>query len=541
MEPKDSNDTDGDSVDSNVPFPAGGKLMSILSAIGLVTFIVMLDASILATAIPFITNEYHALLDVGWYGSSYQLASASFQPFTGKLYANLPLKWTYIVFFLVFELGSLLCALSTSSKMFIVARAIAGLGSSGLLNGGLTMISEFLPKDKAPGIIGALMSVTQLGLACGPIIGGAFTEYVSWRWCFWLNLPVGGLVLLLLVFTHMPDRTIKPKGRELRRALRGSLDVFGFVLFAPAMIMLFLALQHGGNQYPWKSATVIGLFCGFAAMLAVCLLWEYRRGDKAMLPLPIIRQRIVWSSCLSSFFMNGAAVSGAYYLPIFFQAVKGNSPIRSGVYFLPNILPQVTLALVTGGLVQKTGYYLPSVVAGSALAAIGYGLLSMITPTYSVANRIGFQVLVGLGLGSCNSVPMMAVQNLIAPKQMSIAMAVLVFCLNMGASLFLQLSTVIFSQGLLAALPKYAPGINPKVILESGATHFREVISKDAIAGVLLAYSESIRHVFYFLAALSVAGFTVSCFMGWEPFNKNKPAAQDPELALENTTGAPKL
>ncbi|CAG7963291.1 unnamed protein product [Penicillium salamii] len=540
MEPQDPKDADG-GVDNNVPYPTGRKLISILAGIGLVTFLVMLDASILATAIPFITNEYHALLDVGWYGSSYQLASASFQPFTGKLYANLPLKWTYLAFFFVFELGSLICALSTSSKMFIVARAIAGLGSSGLLNGGLTMISEFLPKDKAPGIIGALMSVTQIGLACGPIIGGAFTEYVSWRWCFWLNLPVGGVILLLLLFIHMPDRTIKPKGRELRRALRGSLDLVGFVLFAPSMIMLFLALQYGGNQYPWGSATVIGLFCGFAAMLAVCLLWEYRRGDQAMLPLPIICQRIVWSSCLSSFFMTGAAVSGAYYLPIFFQAVKGNSPIRSGVYFLPNILPQVTLALVTGGLVQKTGYYLPSVVAGSALAALGYGLLSMITPTYSVANRIGFQVLVGLGLGSCNSVPMMAIQKIIAPAQMSIAMAVLVFCLNMGASLFLQLSTVIFSQGLLSALPKYAPGVNPKDIFESGATHFRDVIPHDAIAGVLLAYSESIRQVFYFLAGLSVAGFTVSCFMGWKPFQTDKPVAKDPELALENTSGAPKL
>ncbi|CAG7972926.1 unnamed protein product [Penicillium olsonii] len=523
-----------------IPFPKGLKLAAILLAIALATFIVMLDASILATAVPYITNEYHALLDVGWYGSAYQLASAAFQPFTGKLYANLPLKWTYICFFLVFELGSLLCALSKSSKMFIVSRAVAGLGSSGLLNGGLTMISEFLPKSKAPGVIGGLMSVTQLGLACGPIVGGAFTQFVTWRWCFWLNLPVGGVVLILMLLTPMQDRTEKPKGSALRKNLREALDVLGLVLFAPALIMFFLALQYGGNQYPWKSATVIGLFCGFGGMFILCLLWEWRRGDRAMLPLPIIRQRIVWSSCLSSFFMTGAAVSGNYYLPIYFQAVMGNSPIRSGVYFLPNILPQVAFALVTGGLVQGTGYYLPSVLFGSALACIGYGLLSMLTPTHSIAKRIGFQILVGVGLGSCNSVPMMAVQNLMAPAQMSVAMANLVFCLNMGASLFLQLSTVIFSQSLLKALPKYAPGVDPKVIVQAGATHYRQVISKEALPGVIMAYSKSIINVYYFLAGLGVAGFAASCFMGWKPFKKDKPQTEESGIPLQTTKDAPK-
>ncbi|KAJ5357816.1 Major facilitator superfamily domain general substrate transporter [Penicillium brevicompactum] len=523
-----------------VPFPTGWKLGFILTAIALVTFTVMLDASILATAVPFITNHFHSLLDVGWYGSAYQLASAAFQPFTGKLYAKLPLKWTYLAFFLVFELGSLLCALSTSSKMFIVSRAIAGLGSAGLLNGGLTMVSEFMPKEKAPGVIGALMSVTQLGLAFGPIIGGAFTEFVTWRWCFWLNLPIGGVVILLLAFIDMTDRTPKPKGAELRQALRESLDLMGLVLFAPAMIMLFLALQYGGNQYPWKSATVIGLFCGFGGMLAVFLLWESRRGANAMFPFAIVGQRTVWSSCLSSFFIAGVTVSGAYYLPIYFQAVEGNSPIRSGVYFLPNILPQVTFSLFTGGLIMAWGYYLPSVVSGCVLASIGYGLLTMLTPGYSIAKRVGYQIIVGVGIGSATSVPMIAVQNLIPPAEMSIAMAVLVFSLNMGASLFLQFSTVIFSQSLQSALPKYAPKVDPKIILAAGATHFRQVIPVDAIPDVLKAYSESITHVFYLLTALAAAGFVTSSLMGMKRIRKTKPAAQDSDIALENTDSAPK-
>ena len=230
-------------------------------------------------------------------------------------------------------------------------------------------------------------------------------------------------MILLLAFIDMTDRTPKPKGAELRQALRESLDLMGLVLFAPAMIMLFLALQYGGNQYPWKSATVIGLFCGFGGMLAVFLLWESRRGAHAMFPFAIVGQRTVWSSCLSSFFIAGVTVSGAYYLPIYFQAVEGNSPIRSGVYFLPNILPQVTFSLFTGGLSKPTpscstlyfhganmnivmawGYYLPSVVSGCVLASIGYGLLTMLTPGYSIAKRVGYQIIVGVGIGSATSV-----------------------------------------------------------------------------------------------------------------------------------------
>lgn len=157
-------------------------------------------------------------------------------------------------------------------------------------------------------------------------------------------------MLALLVCINIPNNTNRLTGATLLRTLLPSLDILGFFLFAPAMIMLFLALDYGGNQYAWNSPTVIGLFCGFAGMLIVCLCWEYRRGDDAMLPFSILRQRIMWSSCASSFFMTGASISGSYFLPIFFQAVMNNSPIKSGVYFLPNVLTQATFTILTGVL-----------------------------------------------------------------------------------------------------------------------------------------------------------------------------------------------
>ncbi|KAJ5798038.1 Major facilitator superfamily domain general substrate transporter [Penicillium pulvis] len=506
----------------------GFKLWAILISGTLVQFVMMLDQSIIATAVPYITDEFHSLLDVGWYGSAYQLASAAFQPLTGKLYTYLRIKWTFFAFFFVFELGSLLCAIAQSSKMLIVARAIAGLGGSGLLNGGLTMISACLPKHKRPAAMGMIISIGQLGQALGPLIGGAFTEKVTWRWCFYINLPVGGVVLALLATLDIPDRIAKPDFRTLLRTIITTLDILGFLIFAPAAIMFFLALQYGGNQYAWNSATVIGLLVGAGFTFLVFLGWEYYRGDNAMIPLSMLRKRIIWSSCLTMFFITGVLTCGAYYLPIYFQAVQGASPIMSGVYYLPNILLQITMAMLSGVMVQRFGFYLPWVVGGTALASIGYGLLTMLTPTYKTANRVGFQILAGAGLGSAAAMPFVAVQNLMPHAQISVAMAILVFSLNFGGATFLTFAETDFSQSLTVAISKYAPGANSSAIIAAGATGFRSVVPASQLVGVLKAYSESVDHVFYLVCASAAAAFCCAWGMGWQDIRKPRPQAQDP-------------
>jgi MFS family permease len=226
------------------------------------------------------------------------------------------------------------------------------------------------------------ISVSQLGLVLGPLIGGALTEYTTWRWCksavsfvvctiscllsylpylislalttillgFYINLPVGGMVAILLVFTHVPDQTIKPKGRSVLRTIQENLDLTGFVLFAPAAIQFLLALQYGGNQYAWNSVTVIGLFCGAGGTFIVFLAWEYHKGDAAMIPFSMVGKRAVWSSCLVMLFLMSMMFCASYYLPIYFQAVKGVSPMTSGVYLLPSILSQLLMAVVSGAL-----------------------------------------------------------------------------------------------------------------------------------------------------------------------------------------------
>ena len=210
--------------------------------------------------------------------------------------------------------------------------------------------------------------VSQLGLVVGPSIGGALTQYTTWRWCespsqfctfeagcnliltlgFYINLPIGGLVAVTLCFVTIPRQTAKPRALSVFRALHGKLDLIGFAIFAPAAIQLLLALEYGGNQYAWNSSTVIGLFCGAFATALLWIIWDYHKGDNALIPLPMLRKRIVWSSCLVYGFLMSQMFTTSYYLPIYFQGVKGVTPTLSGVYLLPMILAQLFSAIGSG-------------------------------------------------------------------------------------------------------------------------------------------------------------------------------------------------
>ena len=327
----------------------GFKLAAVIMSVTFVGTLVMLDTAIIVTAIPHITTQFHSLGDVGWYGSAYLLAACSLQPLTGKLYTLFNSKWIFLAFFGVFELGSLLCAVATSSNMLIVGRAVAGSGSSGLLNGTLTIIATCVPLEKRPVYLGLMRSVSQIGTVLGPLLGGVLTDRLSWRWCFYINLPAGAVVGVLLLCISIPDRRSNKAGAKATlRTIVEKLDLLGFAIFAPAAIQFLLALEWGGTSYPWDSATVIGLFCGAAGMFCLFLEVEYRKGDAAMIPLHMVRQRIVWCSNLVMFFSFTSVVS--YYLPIYFQTARNATPTMSGVYLLPTILSQIMSAITAGYL-----------------------------------------------------------------------------------------------------------------------------------------------------------------------------------------------
>lgn len=392
--------------------------------------------------------------------------------------------------------------------MFIVGRAVAGLGSSGIFTGNATIVASILPVSRRPRIMGINMGIGQMGLALGPIIGGAFASNVSWRWVFYLNLFLGIPVAAGMLFNTIPEAAPKPPPRQVLGTAVRSLDLGGFVLVAPAAIMLLLALEYGGVQYAWNSSVVIGLLVGGVVTFALFFVWEHRQGDSAMVPFAMLRNRVIRSAALTGFFSVSGILIADYYLAIYFQSVLNDSALMSGVHLLPKTLVMVVSTMLTGYLTQKTGYYLPWIMAGSCLSAIGYGLLSTLSPTTPMARWVGYQILLGAGIGCSVSGPMLAVQNLVALKQMPKAVSIVLSMQNMGSAVWLVVANTIFNNSLRQQLQSRIAvvGLDPTVVIDAGARSVRDLgLGATALAAVVRSYTYAVDRAMYLGTAVVAA------------------------------------
>ncbi|SLM39060.1 mfs multidrug [Lasallia pustulata] len=505
---------------TSIIYPSGLKLALLMMSIFVGMFLVSLDRLIISTAIPQITNEFNSAGDIGWYGTAYLLTNCAFQLVFGKLYTFFSIKATFLTSILLFEAGSALCGAAPNSVAFILGRAIAGLGSGGILSGVIVVIVYAIPLHKRPKYQGFFGAVFGISSVLGPLVGGAFTTNVTWRWCFYLNLPLGGVVMVLIFFLlQVPDRpnttiTFKDKLRQL--------NALGLLALLPGVVCLCLALQWGGTTYAWSEGRIIALLVLAFVLLIAFALIQVWKPEQATLPPRIFIQRSIASGFWVSFCIGAHQTVFVYYLPIWFQAIDGNSAVESGIHLLPMVMPIVVASIITGQLVSRIGYYTPFMIFGVCLTAIGAGLLTTLEIHTSEGKWIGFQIVYGFGLGFCSQAPNMAAQTVLPREEVAIGASLMFFGQQLFGAVFISVDQNVLDNQLANRLAGI-PGTSPRLIESTGATELLKLIPAEYHAAALKAYNDSLRVCFQvglIMACLSILG---ALGMEWRSVKKNLP------------------
>ncbi|KAM0214382.1 hypothetical protein ACHAPQ_007863 [Fusarium lateritium] len=518
-------------------YPGAAKLTLIISSLCLAIFLVALDQTIIAPALGAITAKFQSVKDIGWYGSAYLLTTTALQPMYGTIYKYFNVKIAYLAAVFIFEIGSLISAVAPSSVAFIVGRAIAGIGTAGLFSGSIVILSLIMPLEKRPLAFGLIGGMWGIASVAGPLLGGAFTEHATWRWCFYINLPIGGIAMVIVFFfVHVKRNSTDDDNLSLMARVR-KLDLAGAAIFIPAIVCLLLALQWGGADYPWNNSRIIGLFCGFGAMIAIFIVIQFRQGDRGTLPPRLFKNRNTLAAMMFSMFFGAGFFPLIYYLSLYFQAIQGVSAVQAGIKILPLLLATVLCSIVSGGVITAIGYYNYVVIPCMVLYTIGCGMLTTLDVDSPLKEWFGYQVIAGLGIGAGFQIGVLIIQTVLPQDWVPVGTACVQFFQAFGGALFIAVAQTVFQNGLIDTIKADNIGIDPTIFINIGASEIEDTLKKmgrlDALDTVLGAYMKGLRDTFYIsLACAACALIACLCFQ-WKSVKKG-PDGEDrkPEPAV---------
>ncbi|MBI4303737.1 MAG: MFS transporter [Chloroflexi bacterium] len=446
-----------------------------MAGVLLAMFMSSLDQTIVGTAMPRIIADLGGFTQYTWITTAYLLTSTVVLPIVGKLTDMYGRKWFYTVGLIIFVFGSLLCGLSQTMTQLIFFRAFQGIGAGILMANTFIVIGDLFPPAERGKYQGLISGVFGLSYVIGPTLGGFITDRFSWHWIFYINVPLGLLVIILFIFffPHLrPDR------------IKHQLDYAGITLLVLATVSAMLAMTWGNVQYPWLSVPIISMFI-FSAIMAALFIMVERRSPEPILPLSLFSNRIVNVSILSVFFTGIGMFGSIVFVPLFFQGVLGLSATASGNFMMPMMLGTVFGSFVSGQALSRAGgHYRIQGMFGLSIMALGMGLLTRMTPETTYTTAIIDVILVGFGLGTTFPLYTIAVQNAVPYKFMGVATSSTVFFRSLGASFGLAVLGSVMSNRFVAEftgqLPPAVLNAVPRELLSSLARNPQALVSPEA-------------------------------------------------------------
>ncbi len=491
------------------------QILVVFSGLMAGMLLAALDQTIVSTALPTIVGELGGLDHLSWVVTAYLLTTTASTPLYGKLSDIYGRRLMFQSAIVIFVAGSMLCGLSQDMLQLIVFRGIQGIGAGGLMAMAFAIIGDIVsPRERGryTGYLGAVFAVASVA---GPLLGGFFVDNLTWRWVFYINVPIG---IAAFVITSSVLRL--PFARQDHE-----IDYVGAALLVAGVSTLLLGLVWGGREYPWGSPVIVGLLASSAVLTAVFLWWEGRTPEP-ILPLRLFRGRVFSAGVALSFLLGGAMFGAIVFLPLFLQVATGATATNSGLLLLPLMAGVMTTSILSGRVIAKTGHYRRWPIAGMGTAGLGMYLLSTMEPDTTRAASSLYMLVVGVGLGMVMQVLVLAVQNGADFKDLGVATSSVNFFRSLGGSFAVSIFGVLFATLLDDRLAELIPpgaldsaGLSPEALTASPEQI--QALPPDILLPVTQAMADSITAIFLCTVPLLAIGVVIAIVL--------------PELPLKDT------